>query len=164
MDERILPLLRELRAILTTTTTMIDKILSSDSKESTQLAQSQEHKPKSSTTTGNQADLRLGPLALNLPREFTLEAILTVARQLGISEGFTRRWYTNQVALGWKDSYGQPVRQPDRYLRYSWKLANRESCDKPKPRRVVAIPSEKTEEIRAAGKQHFAEFRRQMSR
>ena len=158
MDERLLSKLRELRAILTTTTTTIDEILSQTPEK--------EQKPKSSTTTTpDQSHLRLGPLPLNLPREFTLEAVLMVARQLGISEAFTRRWHANQVALGWKDSYGQPVRQPDRYLRYSWKLANRESTDKPtKTRRVVAIPSEQEEKIRGAAKQHFAEFRKRMGR
>jgi hypothetical protein len=160
MEEKLRASLLALRAALMTTTTTIDEFLSSGTSE-------KEQKPKSTTTTTttDQANLRLGPLPLNLPREFTLEAVLMVARKLEISESFTRRWHANQVALGWKDSYGQPVRQPDRYLRFSWKLANRESSDKPKKtRRVLPIESENTEQIRVAAKQQFAEFRRQMSR
>jgi hypothetical protein len=157
MDEKNLPLLRELRAILTTATTMIDEILSRTPEK--------EQTPKSSTTT-TEGHLKLGPLALNLPREFTLESILTVARKLEIPDRFTRRWYENQVALGWKDSFNQPVRHPDRYLRYSWKLENRESRDKPKPRRVLELqpPSAQDDKIRADAKRQLEEFRRQMKR
>jgi hypothetical protein len=114
-----------------------------------------------------QENLSLGPIALTkpLPREFSLENLLSYAHNLGISEKWTRNWYAKQDVLGWKDCYGKPIRNRCYYLRYSWINETERRPERPrqgdltlggyadyskdgkgKPPKILPIPRESTEE------------------
>jgi hypothetical protein len=86
-------------------------------------------------TSSKQESLSL-PIALPkpLPREFSLENLLSYAHNLGISEKWTRNWYAKQDVLGWKDSYGVPIRKRCQYLRYCWLIESEKQRDRPRPR------------------------------
>jgi hypothetical protein len=114
-----------------------------------------------------QVNLSLGPIALAkpLPREFSLENLVSFAHNLGISEKWTQNWYAKQDVLGWKDSYGNPIRNRCHYLRYCWINETERRPDRPrqgdltlggyadyskdgkgKPPKILPIPREATEE------------------
>jgi hypothetical protein len=111
-------------------------------------------------TRGVQLALNLGPIELAdppvRPGVKTLEKALLIGQRLSIPEKFVRRWHARQTALGWKDSYGNPIRSLGNWLTYCWRL---EPKTQTKPTtKILSVPP-KAEHIRREAKKLLADFR-----
>jgi len=114
-----------------------------------------------------QKTLSLGPVVLSLPTsgDFSIENLLAHAHNLQIPEKWARTWFVKQKALGWKDSYGKPIRTLGHYLHYCWRVESEKRPERPrqgdltlggyadyskdgksKPPKILPIPREATED------------------